>query len=764
MVRRIALARETVDLKQRDLDRKNTLVANRAGSQADLDNSMTLLVVAKTALEQLEQQAEAIRNQLLGDPNLPIEKYPPYAQAAAALDQAKRDLDHTVLRAPIAGMATQVASIQLGRYLTAGTPVFSLIDDTKPWIDANPKETDITHLQGRPAGRYLGRYVPGTQVPRRGRGGQPRNGRAVRDPAAAERERKLGQGRAARAGAHRIRAGRGCARPALRHERQRRYRHGPAEHRALLARPQQQGCGTAQMIGAAAALSPTARRALLTICAMTATIMQALDTTIANVALPYMQGSLSASLDQVSWVLTSYIVAAAVMTAPVGWLADRFGRKKLFIVCVGGFTVASLLCALAQNIEQIVAFRLMQGMCGAALVPLSQSVMLDAYPIEQRGQAMGIWGVGVMLGPIMGPTLGGWLTENYSWHWVFLVNIPVGIVTVFGLLVFMDETKRQAHLKFDWFGFLALAAGIGGMQLMLDRGEQLGWFGSPEIVAWLIISIVGFYYFFAHSLTTPEPFVRFAIFKDRNFLIGCFFMVIMGLMLFSSMALSAPFIQNVLGYPIEAAGWVLASRGLGTLVGMLLIGRLLRMFEARYLILIGLTLTALTMYQMTGFTADTSGRTIIIIGLVQGFGMGFVFIPLSTVAFLTLPPRYRTDGTSMLTLVRNVASSAGISVVIANLTNMTTTFRSQLVEHISPFNDALQHPDVSRWMDVATDQGRAIAEQMVTLQAAIMAYANDFMLLTVICALSIPFVFFIGSTASLRGGRVSVREHAPAME
>src|SRR6185436_13376838 len=222
--------------------------------------------------------------------------------------------------------------------------------------------------------------------------------------------------------------------------------------------------------------------------------------------------------------------------------------------------------------------------------------------------------------------------------------------------------------------------------------------------------------------------------------IGCFFMVIMGLMLFSSMALSAPFIQNVLGYPIETTGWVLASRGLGTLFGMLVIGRLLRIFEARWLILIGLTLTAATMYQMTGFTADTSGRTIVTIGLVQGFGMGFVFIPLSTVAFLTLPPRYRTDGTSMLTLVRNVASSAGISVVIANLTNMTTTFRSQLVEHLSPFNDALQHPDVTRWMDLATDQGRALAEQMVSLQAVIMAYANDFMLLTAICALSIPFV------------------------
>jgi DHA2 family multidrug resistance protein len=510
------------------------------------------------------------------------------------------------------------------------------------------------------------------------------------------------------------------------------------------------------MIGAAAALSPSARRALLTICAMTATIMQALDTTIANVALPYMQGSLSASQDQISWVLTSYIVAAAVMTAPVGWLSDRFGRKKLFLFCVGGFTVASLLCALAQNIEQIVAFRLMQGLCGAALGPLSQSVMLDAYPIEQRGQAMGIWGVGVMLGPIMGPTLGGFLTENYSWHWVFLVNLPVGVITVLGLLVFMDETRRNESLRFDWFGFLALAAGIGSMQLMLDRGEQLGWFGSPEIIAEALIAAFGFYYFFAHSLTTDQPFVRFEIFKDRNFLIGCFFMMIMGLMLFSSMALSAPFIQNVLGYPIESAGWLLASRGLGTLVGMAMIGRLLRLIEARYLILVGLVLTAATMYQQTGFTELTSSRTIVICGLVQGFGMGFVFIPLSTVAFLTLAPHLRTDGTSMLTLVRNVASSAGISVVIANLTNMTTTFHSQLAEHMTPFNDALRAVDVSRVLDLATDQGRAIADQMITLQAVIMAYANDFMLLTAVCVLAIPFVFAIGSTASLRGSKVAI--------
>jgi DHA2 family multidrug resistance protein len=221
-----------------------------------------------------------------------------------------------------------------------------------------------------------------------------------------------------------------------------------------------------------ASMSPKLRRMLITVCAMTATIMQALDTTIANVALPYMQGSLSASLDQINWVLTSYIVAAAIMTAPIGWLADRFGRKKLFIICVVGFTVASFLCALAQNIEQMVLFRLLQGMAGAALVPLSQSVLLDAYSLEERGQAMAVWGIGVMLGPIMGPTLGAWLTDNYSWHWVFLINLPIGIATAIGMMLFMEETHRHEHLRFDWFGFLALAVGIGSLQLLLDRGER----------------------------------------------------------------------------------------------------------------------------------------------------------------------------------------------------------------------------------------------------------------------------------------------------
>ena len=500
------------------------------------------------------------------------------------------------------------------------------------------------------------------------------------------------------------------------------------------------------MTAAAASMSPKVQRMLVTVCAMTATIMQALDTTIANVALPYMQGSLSASLDQINWVLTSYIVAAAIMTAPMGWLADRFGRKKLFIVCVAGFTVSSLLCALAQNIEEIVLFRLMQGMAGAALVPLSQAVLLDAYTPEERGGAMAIWGIGVMLGPIMGPTLGAWLTDNYSWHWVFLINLPIGIVTVVGLMLFMDETERNQKMRFDWFGFIALAIGIGSLQLLLDRGEQVGWFGATEIWIETIVSAVGFYYFFAHSLTTDEPFVRFEMFKDRNFVSGCVFMVVIGVVLFGTMALVTPFMQNLLGYPIQTAGFLLGSRGVGTLFTMMVAPRLMRMFETRWLILAGLLLSGGTLWVFTGFSLDTTQQTIVITSIVQGVGLGLLFVPITTAAFFTLPGHLRTGGTAMLTLVRNIGSSIGISMVIARLTSEGTYMHARLAAQVTPFNDALQFPDVHSILNMATSEGRAMMDLIVTQQATLIAYLNDYKLLMYLTLAVIPLIFIIGSS------------------
>jgi len=503
---------------------------------------------------------------------------------------------------------------------------------------------------------------------------------------------------------------------------------------------------------------PGLRRNMVTICAMTATIMQALDTTIANVALPYMQGTLSASQDQINWVLTSYIVAAAIMTAPVGWIANRFGRKRIFIVCSGGFTFASVLCGLAQNIDQMVLFRLLQGVFGAALVPLSQAVMLDSYALHERAKAMSIWGMGVMMGPIMGPSLGAWLTETYSWHWVFFVNLPFGIFTVLGLLVFMDETRKDIDLRFDWFGFTALAIAIGSLQLALDRGEQLGWLESGEIIAEFTVSAIGFYYFFAHSLTTPRPFIQFALFKDRNFVTGCIFMAVMGLVLYSTMALSSPYLQNVIGYPIITAGVLLASRGCGTFVAMMLVGRMMRTIEARTLIITGLGLTALSLFYMTGWTDQTGVHEIVTLSIIQGFGFGLVFVPLSTVSFLTLPNQLRTDGTSMLTLMRNVASSIGISLVIAQLTEGARREHAILAEHVNPFNQAMQMPNVSGMINMGTDAGRALADVMIDVQAQIIAFSLDYQMVMVFILCSIPLAIMIGST------RASLRKQAVAPE
>ncbi|WP_079539927.1 MDR family MFS transporter [Bradyrhizobium lablabi] len=499
---------------------------------------------------------------------------------------------------------------------------------------------------------------------------------------------------------------------------------------------------------------------MVTICAMTATIMQALDTTIANVALPYMQGTLSASQDQINWVLTSYIVAAAIMTAPVGWIANRFGRKRIFIICSGGFTIASVLCGLAQDINQMVLFRLLQGMFGAALVPLSQAVMLDSYALHERAKAMSIWGMGVMMGPIMGPSLGAWLTETYSWHWVFFVNLPFGIFTVLGLLVFMDETRKDLTMRFDWFGFAALAVGIGSLQIALDRGEQLGWLESNEIIGEFIVSAAGFYYFFAHSLTTSKPFIQFAIFKDRNFVGGCVFMAVMGLVLFSTMAVSSPFLQNVIGYPIITAGLLLATRGCGTFVAMMLVGRLMRYIEARTLIAGGLGLTCFSLFYMTAWTDQTSVPEIVVVSIAQGFGFGLVFVPLSTVAFLTLPNHLRTDGTSMLTLMRNVASSIGISVVIAQLTEGSRRVYAVLSEHINPFNHAMQMPDVRGMIDMNTDAGRALADVMVGLQAQIIAFSQDYQMVMMFTLCVIPLAIMIGSTKAALRKQAQATEHA----
>src|ERR1700688_428878 len=432
-------------------------------------------------------------------------------------------------------------------------------------------------------------------------------------------------------------------------------------------------------------------RVAITVCVILATLMQALDTTIANVALPYMQGSVSASQDEIAWVLTSYIVAAAIMTPPTGFLAGRFGLKRLFLVSVAGFTFASILCGFSQSLVQIVLFRVMQGLFGAALVPLSQTVLMNINPKERQGTVIALWGVAVMAGPVLGPVLGGWLTQTYSWRYVFYINVPVGLLAFFGLTTFLPETAQNVTTTLDWFRIGTLSVGLAAMQVMLDRGEELDWFGSGEIVMEAIIASSAFYLFIVHTFTTREPFVRVSLFRDRNFTAGVLLIAIIGLTYYASLALQPPYLQNLMDYPIVTAGLVLGPRGVGTMGAMLVVGKLTGRVDTRLLLAVGLGLTAWSFYEMTGWTPDISQMTIIGVGVIQGIGLGFIFVPLSVVTLSTMSSELRAEGAGLYSLSRNIGSSIGISVVDSLLATNTQANHADIALHVTAVNRAFEN-------------------------------------------------------------------------
>jgi len=481
-------------------------------------------------------------------------------------------------------------------------------------------------------------------------------------------------------------------------------------------------------------------RAAITACVILATLMQALDTTIANVALPYMQGSVSASQDQIAWVLTSYIVAAAIMTPPTGYLAGRFGLKRLFLFSVAGFTVASMLCGMAQSLVEIVLFRVLQGVFGAALVPLSQTVLLNINPKERQGSAMALWGVAVMAGPVLGPVLGGWLTEAYSWRYVFYINLPIGILAFVGMSTFLSETARDATAKLDWFGFGTLSLAIGALQVLLDRGEELDWFSSREIAVEAVIGASALYLFLVHTFTAREPFVRPSLFRDRNFAAGTLFIAIVGLTYYASLALQPPFLQNLMNYPIVSAGVVMGPRGVGTMGAMLVVGRLIGRLDTRVLLGTGLGLTAWSFYAMTGWTPDISQTTIIVVGVIQGVGLGFIFVPLSVVTLSTLPATARAEGAGLYSLSRNIGSSVGISVVNSLLTRNTQVNHADIAQHVTAVNRMFEDPMITRFWNPLTAAGRAALDAVVTQQAQIIAYIDDYKLLMIATLAVLPLL------------------------
>jgi DHA2 family multidrug resistance protein len=473
---------------------------------------------------------------------------------------------------------------------------------------------------------------------------------------------------------------------------------------------------------------------------MAGTLMQALDSTIANVALPYMQGELSASRDQITWVLTSYIVAAAIMTAPVGWIASRFGKRNFLIVCLTGFTVTSMMCGAAQSLDQMVVFRLMQGAFGAGLSPLSQAVMLDLYPPHKRGNIMAIWGMGVMLGPILGPTLGGYLTEAYSWRWVFYVNVPFGIAAISGIWLFFKDSSRDSGLRFDWFGFAALGVGLAALQLVLDRGTGLGWFGSGEIIAEALVAGIGIYLFLAHMMTSSKPFIPPGIFNDRNFLFGLVLMFAIGAVLLASSALLPPFLQNLAGYSVYQTGMLMAPRGLGTMFAMMFAGRMALRYDPRILMTLGSLLLLWSMWEMSGWTPQIDDWTLIEVTFVQGIGMGFVFVPMNLTAFATLAPQFRTDGTALTNLMRNIGSAIGVSVTTSVLAGSVQVSHSLLSQYASPFNRALGVNGPSMMMNPQIPFGLHNLNNIIEYRAQVIGFQNDFLFMFYV---SLPTVFII---------------------
>jgi DHA2 family multidrug resistance protein len=487
------------------------------------------------------------------------------------------------------------------------------------------------------------------------------------------------------------------------------------------------------------------RRMMITVSIMMASLMQVLDTTIANVALPHIQGAISATQDQIAWVLTAYIVASAIMTPLAGWLAGRVGRKRVLLASIIGFTLSSMFCGLAQTLPQLIVGRLLQGACGAPIIPMGQAVVLDINPSHRHMRAMAIWSMTITVGPIAGPAVGGWLTESYNWRWVFFINVPIGIVAFLGMWKYIRPDQGRRVMRFDVFGFATLSLAIGALQMLLDRGQQNDWFSSTETWVETIACIVAATYFVAHTLLTPaqRSFVDYRMLKNRNYVTGLFFIFIVGLVLYATRALTPTMLESLLDYPVSTTGFVTAPAGFGTMFAMLIAGRIIGKVDLRLTLLVGFLVTASALWQMTGYSLDLSESDIVWPGVLQGIGTGLVFVPLSAATFATLAPQMRPQGTSLFSLVRNIGSSIGISLVQTLLTRNTVIAHAAIVERVTSASSAWNNPAVAAAFDVRTPVGAAFLDSAVTRQAAMIAYIDDFWFMLLLTVLVIPLLLLI---------------------
>jgi len=479
---------------------------------------------------------------------------------------------------------------------------------------------------------------------------------------------------------------------------------------------------------------------VLSVSAVLTTLLCTLDSTIVNVALPHMQGSLQATQDQISWVLTSYIVIMAIAMPLAGWLGTRFGLRRVLSISAIGFTVGSVACGLATNLGQMVFFRLLQGAFGAALVPLSQVALVQEYPREQHGKVMAWWTIGVLVGPILGPTLGGYLTDTLSWRWAFFINLPIGILAYLGILEGLEAGERDNSRPFDWLGFVLLSLALGLLQLMLDRGHTLDWFSSTEIVAEAFFGTLCFFMFVVHAFTSRHPFVDPHLFHDRNLTVALALMFIIGLSIVTPSVLVPTFLQSLQGYSPMQAGNLQAVRGVAAVVAVLIAGRLAGRLEPRFIISLGVVVSAASLLMLSRFVLDTPRHDILLATFVVGLASPFIFVPLSVAAYATLQAARRAEAGVMLTLVRNIGSSIGISVSVSTLARSTQINTSYLAEHFSAY-------DVERWQALGSGAGANVATARIAAeigrQAAVIAYSNVYHLLAVATIVVLPLIWFM---------------------
>src|SRR6516165_6131578 len=493
---------------------------------------------------------------------------------------------------------------------------------------------------------------------------------------------------------------------------------------------------------------------IVAVAVMFATFMEVLDTTVVNVSLPHIAGSLSASVDEASWALTSYLVANAIILPMTGWIASYFGRKRTLLAAVMGFTAASFLCGLAPSLELLILFRVIQGATGGALQPLSQAVMLEAFPPRDRGKAMAFWGLGIVVAPMLGPVLGGWLTDNYSWRWVFYINIPVGIASIIMTRIFIFDPPyiRRVTSKVDTWGIGMLAVGIGALQIVLDKGQQEDWFSSNWILSLTVLAGLMLIGFIIHELRADEPVLHLRVFKERTYATGVFLMTTLGFVMYGSLVLLPLFLQTVLGYPAIEAGIAMAPRGLGSFIAMPAVGFLTAKFDPRKLLVIGLLAGALTLFMLGSLNLQVGYWDIFWPQFFQGLSMGLIFVPLTTVTMSLIAREEMGNATSLFNLMRNMGGSVGIAVIATMLSRNTQKQYNILGAHVSGFDthvrsllEQIRGGFMAHGMDftTATQAAYGTLSGMVSQQAVMVAFVQLFRILALVFSVVVPLVFIM---------------------